>query len=162
MRIAIASIVFMVSVAVFAGAQPPTAPPESGKFAIRPGGKGAVPVGDKEPDEKPGFVIIRPNGKGITTSQVTEPKQPVLVAKSPAGMLSVPAPGPQPKDVKDGKPIFDYWFAVGVEGQRVGYVNWAAKETQQKDQSRKMGLSVNGPGAPLSRRSWIAWRSVIQ
>lgn len=145
MRTATASILFILSIAFFATAQSPvapTAPPDPGKLVIRPGGKGAVPVGSGEmdPDEKPGFVIIRPNGKGTTTTQVTEPKQPTLVTKSLAGMLNVPPPGAQPKEVKDGKPIFDYWFAVGVEGQRVGYVNWAAKETQQKDKSFAVGV----------------------
>ena len=42
--------------------------------------------------------------------------------------------------MKDGRPIFDYWFAVGVEGQRVGYVNWAAKEVVQKDKPFAVGV----------------------
>jgi transglutaminase-like putative cysteine protease len=99
-----------------AAGQPPTAPPEIEKLVIRPGGKGAVPLapGEKEPGDKAGFIIIRPNGKGSTTGQVPELKQPTLIAKSQPGALNVPPPGPQPKELKDGKPIFEYWFAVGV------------------------------------------------
>ena len=41
---------------------------------------------------------------------------------------------------RGGKEIFDYWFAVGVEGQRIGYVNWAAKEQLQNDKTFAIGV----------------------
>jgi Transglutaminase-like superfamily len=160
MRIAVASLLFL-SAGWFAAAQPPGTPPDSGKLVIRPGGKGVEVVkGDSSapggPDEKAGFIVIRPGGKGIltATSQVADPKQPVPSSHANpanptgAGVLPVPPPGPQTKEVKDGKPIFDYWFAVGIEGQRAGYVNWAAKEMEQKGKTfaagvRYMNLTVS-------------------
>jgi Transglutaminase-like superfamily len=155
MRTWIASLLFLFSAAWFAAAQPP-AGSDPGKIVIRPGGKGAEPVGpggttgpaEVVPD-KAGFIVIRPNGKGVTTTQTTEPKQPVVVGTpvspaqpAPVGSLNVPPPGPPPAPAaaKDGKPLFDYWFAVGVEGQRVGYVNWAAKETEQNGKPYAVGV----------------------
>src|SRR5437899_102773 len=103
MRTWIASLLFLLSAAWFAAAQPP-AGADPGKIVIRPGGKGAEPVGpggtthptEAVPD-KAGFIVIRPNGKGVTTTQVTEPKQPVVagppvgpVQPAPVGALGVP------------------------------------------------------------------------
>ena len=138
MRSGIATFLFLLS-AAWGIAQPPSPPPDLGRLIIRPGGKGAVPLppGEKEPAEKPGFIIIRPNGKGITTSQVATSKRPDRVGSAPAGSLKVPPPGPS---VKGDKEIFDYWFAVGVEGQRVGYVHWSAQEIGQKDKSFAHGV----------------------
>src|SRR6187401_912342 len=127
MRIAMATFLFLLAVACAATAQSPPgpAPGDPGKLVIRPGGSGALPLapGEKEPGDKAGFIIIRPNGRGVTTTQVTTRKQTATTAPSgPAnGSVSVPPPGAVSKD---GKELFDYWFAVGVEGQRVGYVNW--------------------------------------
>jgi len=153
MRIWLTPLLFLLSAACVAATQPPATPPDPGKFVIRPGGKGAEPVkpGVDDPAEKAGFIIIRPGGKGTTTFQVGEPKPPAGVGSvsspapqsrppAPAGGLNVPPPGPQPKELKDGKPLFDYWFAVSVEGQRVGYVNWSAKETEQKDKTFAVGV----------------------
>src|SRR5262249_19505131 len=38
------------------------------------------------------------------------------------------------------KPLFDYWFAVAVEGERVGYVSWSAKEIVQGDKPFARGV----------------------
>src|SRR5579871_4876717 len=79
---------------------------------------------EKEPAEKNGFIVIRPNGKATTTTQVGEPKQPppasVQVAPKTAptpGILNVPPPSNLGTGGKENKVIFDYWFAVGIEGQ---------------------------------------------
>lgn len=140
MRIGLPSLLFFLSAAWVSAGQPPAGPPDFDKLVIKPGGKGAVPVGS---GEKAGFLVIRPNGKGAT-GRPDEPQSPSAVrtiSTSPlSGSMNVPPPGPQPKELKDGKPIFDYWFAVGVEGQRVGYVNWAAKEVEQKDKHFAVGV----------------------
>ncbi len=177
-RSSIAVLLFL-SAAWVAAAQPPVGtPPDSGKFVIRPGGKGvetlvpnsALPsaptTGGAGPDEKTGFFVIRPGGKGLitATTQVNEPKQPNLTnpptqpSPGAGGMLNVPPPGEQPAAVagKDGKPLFDYWFAVGVEGQRVGYVNWAAKEMERNDKPfafgvRYLNLTVSRFGSPVTQ-----------
>jgi len=156
-RTGIPTLLFILAASWFASAQPPGTPPDNGKLVIRPGGKGIERVAPVEsgtgstspgPDEKAGFIVIRPNGKGVLTTtitQVTDPKQPNPPTQLPqvAGLLPVPQPGPAvpaEKDAKGGKPLFDYWFAVGVEGQRVGYVNWAAKEMEQKDKTFSVGV----------------------
>jgi len=157
MRIWIAPILFLLPVGWIVTAQPVPAPPNANKLVFRPGGKGAEAVGaegmDQPADEKPGFIVIRPGNKRTTTAvQTTQPTplpvvgQPVLPAR---GILNVPPPAEKPAAApiedgkgsqKDGKPIFDYWFAVGVEGERVGYVNWAAKEVEQKDKIFSIGV----------------------
>jgi transglutaminase-like putative cysteine protease len=137
MRIGFSTFLFLLgAVAVGAAAQPPDGP---GRLVIRPGGKGAEPIepGEKEPGDKAGFIIIRPNGKGITTSQVATPKLPAAAVRAPAGAMHVPPPGTAATGEHE---LFDYWFAVGVEGQRIGYVNWSAKEMQQKEKTFAVGV----------------------
>lgn len=152
MRIWLAPLLFLTSAAWFVAAQQPVGPPgDQGKLVIRPGGKGVEypqPDGGSGPDEKAGFIVIRPGGKGapFSATATTVPKQPVPTTGQPVaagGVLNVPPPGPQPvagKDAKDAKPLFDYWFAIGVEGQRVGYVNWAAKEMEKNGKSFAVGV----------------------
>ncbi len=145
MRIWLPPLLFLLSAVCVVTAQPPASPPGPEKFVIKPGGKGVVPVesADRDPAEKPGFLIIRPNGKGaIGRGDDPLPQSTTrTISTSPlSGSMSVPPPGPQPKEMPDGKPIFDYWFAVGVEGQRVGYVNWAAKEVEQKGKHFAVGV----------------------
>src|SRR4051794_1841469 len=114
MRLAIFAALFICSSWLTAIAQPPTTANDPTKLVIRPGGKGAEPI-DSIPD-KDGFIVIRPNGKGLTTIQTSQPTQPQpkLVQVPAAAAMNVPPPGPQPKEAKDGKPLFEYWFAVGV------------------------------------------------
>jgi hypothetical protein len=151
MRIWLSASLLLLTAGWFVVAQPPAGSPSDTKFVIRPGGKGIETERPGEPspsslpggDEKAGFIVIRPGGKGITfaTTQTTQPKQPIVAAPQTApGILNVPPPGPQPVAAKGEKPLFDYWFAVGVEGQRVGYVNWAAKETEKNGKSFAVGV----------------------
>lgn len=151
MRIWLAPLLFLLAIGWMVTAQPPPPAPGSGKLVIRPGGKGAEVVGtdgpDKPTDEKPGYIVIRPGGKRLTTAvQTTQPTPPPVVGQpvSPSrGILNVPPPPAEPPAAtatKDGKPIFDYWFAVGVDGQRIGYVNWSAKEVEQKDKTFAIGV----------------------
>lgn len=149
MRIYIAPLLFCLAAGWVASGQQAGLPPDPGQLVIRPGGKGAEPVvpggNAKDSDEKPGFIIIRPGAKRTTTAIQTgqpNPTLPPVPGKAVPGVLNVPPPGPPAVPVadKDGKPIFDYWFAVGVEGQRVGYVNWSAKEVVQKGKTFAVGV----------------------
>ncbi len=152
MRVRIASLLFLISAACVAIAQSPTGtPPDNGKLVIRPGGKG-VEVDRSE--EKAGFLIIRPGGSGVLTANrptqttqttQTAPPVPGVPAIPPvpvAGGLPVPQPPglPARKDGDGEKADFDYWFAVSVDGQRVGYVNWSAREMEQKGKPFVVGV----------------------
>jgi hypothetical protein len=154
MRLSASSLLFLLSAGWFASAQPPIpgTQPDPGKLVIRPGGMGVETTkpgetGGSGPDEKAGFIVIRPGGKGIpVTAQTTQTTRtgPTTIpnpANPPAAAnLNVPPPGPQPTGAKDGKPIFEYWFAVGVDGQRVGYVNWSAKEMERNGKTFATGV----------------------
>jgi len=135
MRTGLSSLLLVMSAALSTWAQPPAVPPENGKLIIRPGGKGAVDPLEKNPIQKEGFIIIRPNDRVNPTAPLSVPAQPVpgqpmlIAGSSASGSLHVPPPGKSPKA---GPELFDYWFTVGVDGQRIGYVNWSAKEMQQK------------------------------
>jgi hypothetical protein len=137
MRVGLLVILVIFSAVWAASAQPPGPPPGPGKLLIRPGGKGAVDPRDDGPPEKAGFIIIRPNGKTASNPTINSPRQPSLVAGRPSAgsTLNVPPPGPPSKEG-----LFDYWFAVAVDGQRIGHVNWSAKELQQKDRSFVRGV----------------------
>jgi hypothetical protein len=138
MRTGPTTLLFMLSAALVTAAQPPAVPPAAAKLIIRPGGKGAVDPRETDPIEKDGFIIIRPSGKFRSAPPPTPLSQPSLIAGSSASAsLNVPPPGPTAKDAPE---LFDYWFAVGVDGQRIGYVNWSAKEMQQKEKSFLFGV----------------------
>jgi hypothetical protein len=147
MRIWVVSLLALSAFGLAATAQPPSGnsdPP----IIIRPMRPGEST--DKGPADKSGFILISPNGKSSTTTQVGDPKQPTAnlpanpkaVAPPAVGILNVPPPVDKPAEVagKDGKVLFDYWFAVGIDGQRAGYVNWGAKETEQNDRKYIVGV----------------------
>jgi hypothetical protein len=164
MRILVATLLASASFGLVVAAQPPGGPGES-SYVIRPKGTGAGDAApDKEPLEKSGFIIIRPNGKAATTvtTQSTDPKQPPTPATQPStstpgpGVLNVPPPE-KAADLqeKDSKPLFDYWFAVGIEGQRAGYVNWSGKQKERNEKpfyvgTRLLNLSLSRFGQPVS------------
>jgi transglutaminase-like putative cysteine protease len=132
MRLGLSTLLFIATAAGLTLAQPPAPPTGAGKLVIRPGGAGATNL-DPRQGEKAGFIIIRPNGKGASTTPADAPRQPVLVAgRSGSASLNVPPPGPVRLE---GPGLFDYWFAVAVENQRIGHVHWNAKEMQQKEKS---------------------------
>jgi hypothetical protein len=149
MRYWLSPFLFVLVAGWFATAQPPASSgsPDNGKLVIRPGGMGVESTRPTEsalpPDEKAGFIVIRPGGKGVLTStnQTTTPKQPSTTPQPvAAGTLNVPVPTASQAAGKDEKILFDYWFAVSVDGQRVGYVNWGAKEMEKKDKVFSVGV----------------------
>jgi transglutaminase-like putative cysteine protease len=160
MRIGASSLLFLLTAGWFASAQQPGAQPDPGKLVIRPGGKGVETVrpgetgsgGGSGPDEKAGFIVIRPGGNGVSgvtsafpTTATTPTRTGPTTIPTPAvplanAVLNVPQPAPQLKDLKDGKQIFDYWFAVGVDGQRVGHVSWSAKEMGRDGKTYAVGV----------------------
>lgn len=85
------------------------------------------------------FLVFRPNGKPPTLSAPTlvTPTQPVSKAQPAAGSLPVPPPG-TPK--LDADVVFDYWFAAGVNGQRIGYVQWGAKKAKKNERELLVGV----------------------
>jgi hypothetical protein len=149
MRIWLTPFLFLLSAGWAALAQQSGGPAsEAGKIVIRPGGKGAETVrpesGGAGPDEKAGFIVIRPGGRGIlnTTQAATVPVSPVSALPAAGLMRNVPPPAaqPQPKDFKDGKSVFEYWFAVSIDGQRCGHVNWYAKQIEQRGKPYLLGV----------------------
>ncbi|MBA4066533.1 MAG: hypothetical protein C0501_23080 [Isosphaera sp.] len=137
MRAGTATLLFVLA-AGWVAAQPPARPADPPPIVIAP----KRPADPAAPLSKDGFIVIVPGGKLTTTQQVADPKLPAVPAPPAAGLLPVPPPGPQPPAVagKDGTPVFDYWFAVGVDGQRVGYVNWAAVEREQNGKPFAVGV----------------------
>ena len=130
-----------VAAAWSAVAQPPAATPPTParSSSARPEGRRAAPDTRYRPaapgrTRRPAFIVIRPSGKGVlTTTPTNQPTAADADRRStpPADAADRPASrrrSPSRKDEKDGKLLFDYWFAVAVEGQRIGYVHWAAKE----------------------------------
>lgn len=84
------------------------------------------------------FLVIRPNGKPPAFSMPTLVTPPQLAkTQPPAGSLAVPAPG-TPK--LDADVAFDYWFAAGVDGQRIGYVQWGAKKAKKNNRELLVGV----------------------
>ncbi len=114
-------------------AQPPRADDPS-KIVISPKRPGEV-----DPLDKPGFLVIRPGGKGpVSAGQPpTAPAQPPAQPAQLTSGLAVPGPG-APK--LDADAAFDYWFAASVDGRRIGYVQWGAKRAKKNDRELLVGL----------------------
>ena len=126
-----------------AAAQPPKPinPGDPPPIIIRPMKRGAPSAPDTIPD-KPGFIVIRPNGKAPSlVNQPTAPTTPALPGSSRpaqpvAGGIAVPPPGAK----ADADAVFDYWFVASVDGQRIGYVQWGAKKAKKGDRELLVGV----------------------
>lgn len=117
-------------------AQPPR-PDDQKTIIIAP----QRPAGSPDPFDKPGFIVIRPNGNRPVL--VSGPSQP------PAGR---PAPAAQPAQLTSGlavpppsaklgaDAVFDYWFAAAVDGKRIGYVQWGAKRVKKGERELLVGV----------------------
>ena len=151
MRVGASSLLFFLAAGWFASAQPPAAQPDPGKLVIRPAARASRRSSPRcrryLPDEKAGSSSGRagrasPRDADDTASPAATPDRPPFRPREPARGRDPqrPPPGPQPTEAKDGKPIFDYWFAVGVDGDRVGYVNWSAKEMDRNGKTYATGV----------------------
>ncbi len=134
-----ALVLLLSSVALLPSAAQPPKPLNPGDpppLVIRPGGTGPMTVPEFDASK---FIIIRPGGKGASApvTQPTTPTQPAQLTTPAAGVLNVPPPG-APKS--DADVVFDYWFAAGVEGQRIGYVQWGAKKAKKNDRELFVGV----------------------
>lgn len=119
--------------ALLAPAQP--GKPDDGKIVIRPQKRGP-----SDPLEKDGFLVIRPNGKGVaydppaaTPTTPTAPKTGQLT--TPTG-IAVPPPAGK----LDADTLYDYWFVATVDGRRIGYVQWGAKKAKKGDRELLVGV----------------------
>lgn len=88
-------------------------------------------------------IIFKPK----TTDPIPTPGKPVatggMIRFSPqpatgapdAPPLPIPVPpknpDPAPAVKADGKLLFDYWFVAAVDGVRIGYLHWAAREVEK-------------------------------
>lgn len=113
-----------------AHAQQPKDPPP---IIITPKKSGGLPGTTPTPKDPPGVIVIRPK----------RPDAPVLPVLPTPGSPAQPVPAnpplpatvirPQPAQpgvpaAKDGRSVFDYWFVAAVEGKRIGYLHWTARE----------------------------------
>lgn len=139
--------------------------PLEGKLIITPGGQGVRPYDPSIPLGKhDDFIIIRPQGKGYTTTQTAQPSNSVPgkdKAAQPSASPLAPAPEPgkrPPPPAAAPADTFDYWFVVAIEGQRAGYVHWSAERQQHKDKpfiaaSRYLRLTVARFGQTVTQWS---------
>jgi len=127
-------------------AQPPKVD-ESKNIIISP--KKAGSPGTPDPLDKPGWIVIRPNGK--PPSLVSDsPTLPIIPGTTPATPKQpTPTPGqpavtglavPPPSNKLDADVVFDFWFAASVDGQRIGYVQWGAKKAKKNDRELVVGV----------------------
>jgi hypothetical protein len=119
-------------------AQPPKAD-DPAKIVISP-----KRPGEPDPLDKPGFIVIRPGGKGPVSGPQppAQPVQPTPPPTQPAQLsagLAVPAPG---ESKLDADTAFDYWFAASVDGQRIGYVQWGAKRAKKNERELLVGVKA--------------------
>jgi hypothetical protein len=102
-------------------------PPSESKIVIQPR-RGA----DTLERDFPGFIIIRPNAK---------PERPAVPATAiPTNPSVATQPDPAPVEKKNAKAVFDYWFVAAVEGERIGYLQWTATESEKDGKKFLIGV----------------------
>lgn len=123
---------WIIAVGLFAtcawlAAQPPSEP----KIIISPR-KSA----DTLEKDFPGFIVIRPRSQPAPMAEApVEPAKTIPVNPSVATQ-----PNPAPAEKKDGKAVFEYWFAAAVEGERIGYLQWTATENEKDGKKFLLGV----------------------
>ena len=76
----------------------------------------------------------------LSTTPQPQPVSPQLVPKAAPPVQPVqPAQPPEKAEKKDGKVLFDYWFAAAVEGDRIGYLQWTGTEVERNGQKLWLG-----------------------
>jgi hypothetical protein len=119
----------LVASAGWLAAQPPAAkdPPP---IVIKPRVPGEPPGATPQPDP-PGKIIIRPRGQPTPSAVPANPAPPPPVLPNPQ-----PAPAAKPEPGV----LFDYWFVAAVEGERIGYLQWSAREVEKDGQKLWVGV----------------------
>lgn len=99
-----------------------------GLLAQPPGNPRRIVIQPKKPDEPdpPGFIVIRPRGQLTPT-----PAAPAVPVRPASPSIATQPTPEQPAAKKDGKEVFDYWFAAAVEGERIGFLHWNAQEVMK-------------------------------
>ncbi|HEX4612524.1 MAG TPA: hypothetical protein VH092_30300, partial [Urbifossiella sp.] len=127
-------VLLLLAPAGWLAAQPParpvapTGPAGPPPIVISP--KRAAPPADTDP---PGFIVIRPRGQQPAgPAPAVAPQQPTLVTPAAA------AKDAPPTKVDPDAP-FDYWFAAAVEGERIGFLQWAAKTVEMNGRKLRHG-----------------------
>ncbi|MBN9517364.1 transglutaminase domain-containing protein [bacterium] len=118
-------VLLLLAPAGWLAAQPPARP-------VTPPGKDApIVISPRRPAETdpPGFIVIRPGGRVPSVAQAPALVTPA-VAQKDDGPKAAPAP------VGGG---FDYWFAAAVEGERIGFLQWTAKDVEMNGRKLRHG-----------------------
>ncbi|MDB5312692.1 MAG: Transglutaminase-like superfamily protein [Gemmataceae bacterium] len=108
-------------------AQPPSDPP---RIVIKPrisGDPGAPGTAQAIPKDPPGFIVIRPRSEPAAP---TAPVQPAPMSPPAGPAVLQPNPVQPAAESQDGKVLFEYWFVAAVEGERIGYLSWTAREVE--------------------------------
>lgn len=75
------------------------------------------------PVKKDGMILFRPQAPG-SAPEATPAAPPVAPAATPKAEPAAPAN-------LQSKTLFDYWFVAAVDGKRIGYLHWAAREIEK-------------------------------
>lgn len=119
-------VLLLLAPAGWLAAQPPARP-------VTPPGKDApIVISPKRPadTDPPGFIVFRPGGKVPSAAAAQTPALVTPAAAQPADAPKAPAP------VGGG---FDYWFAAAVEGERIGFLQWTAKDVEMNGRKLRHG-----------------------
>ncbi len=114
----------LMTVAILAALPALAQPPSERKIVILPR-RGA----DTLEKDFPGFLIIRPRKAGPAAEM---PAKSIPTNPSVSTQPVVPPAAP--------KGTFDYWFAAAVEGERIGYLQWTATESEKNGKKFLTGM----------------------
>ncbi|WP_168218761.1 transglutaminase domain-containing protein [Limnoglobus roseus] len=130
----------LISFAAITSAEDP-----GGNIVIRPKGTSPTPPPPEvtPSPEKPGFIVIRPNGSGIKPERLIadDPKPKPKTEKVTPRPYGEPIPISNPKPVDDPKPepkgdpakgklLLETWDAAYLKGYKVGYFHTLVRERE--------------------------------
>ncbi len=126
-----------LSTAAFLFAEDP-----GGNIVIRPKGTTPTLPADVKPSpDKPGFIVIRPNGSGAKPERLISDDPKPKVEKLPSRPVGEPIPISNPKPIDDpkaeakadaakGKIVLETWDAAYLKGLKVGYFHTLVRERE--------------------------------
>ncbi len=109
-------------------AQPPARPAPANQPPIVISPKRSAPPAGVDP---PGFIVIRPGGQ--------PPAAPPAKAPPQTPVLATAATQPDPAAKAGPETTFDYWFAAAVEGERIGFLHWTARDVEMNGRKLRHG-----------------------
>ena len=103
---------------------------------LRRGVGGGRTTAGRTPPADPPPIVIRPQKAGNPLPPAPAKGGAIIIRPQAAAPPAQPAGEASPEA---GRSLFDYWFVASVEGERIGYLHWSAREIEKDGRKLHVG-----------------------